>query len=79
MTAEELNQVLTQWQLNAAQAAKVLCVHSNKLSEYLGGVTRIPCAVAFHVDALNHVPHEQREKMFARRINRKAHEGIDAG
>ncbi|RTZ73836.1 MAG: hypothetical protein DSZ02_06405, partial [Gammaproteobacteria bacterium] len=47
MTAEELKEVMNLWGLNAAQLAKVLCLHSNKVSEYLGGVSRIPCAIAF--------------------------------
>ena len=45
MTATELNQIRKHWQLNAAQLAKVLCVHTNKMSEYLSGVTRIPCSL----------------------------------
>lgn len=74
MTAEELQDMLKQWNLNAAQAAKVLCVHTNKMSEYLGGVARVPCSVAFHVDALNQMTEEQRGKIFQQRMHRKAHQ-----
>ena len=78
MTADELNQVLKDWQLNAAQAAKVLCVHSNKMSEYLGDISKIPCAMAFHIDALNQLPEAQRRRMFEQRIKRKTHEGLNS-
>jgi hypothetical protein len=74
MTPEQFKQVLQSWQLNGAQAAKILCVHSNKLSEYLDGVSRIPCAVALHIEALQHVPDQQRLAMFEQRLNRKAHQ-----
>ncbi len=74
MDAEELKTTLKQWNLNAAHAAKVLCVHTNKLSEYLGGVARIPCSVAFHIEALNQLPEEHRGRLFQQRINRKAHQ-----
>ena len=75
MTGEELKQVLRKWGLNAAQGAKVLCIHSNKLSEYLEDVSRIPCGVRFHVEALELLPEEQRRVLFEQRLQRKAHEG----
>lgn len=74
MTPEELKQAIDHWQLNAAQAARVLCVHSNKMSEYLGGICRIPCALAFHVDALNRIETEARQQLFEQRIERQSHE-----
>lgn len=77
MTAEQLIQVLRDWQLNAAQAAKVLCVHTNKMSEYLSGVTPIPCCMAFHIDALQQILEDQRNKLFQQRINRKSHQAIN--
>ena len=52
MTADDLKQILSDWELNAAQLAKVLCLHSTKLSEYLGDVKRIPCAVIYSIEAL---------------------------
>jgi hypothetical protein len=64
---------------SAAQGAKVLCVHSNRLSEYLEDVSRIPCAVVFHVEALGLLPDAGRQRLFERRIHRKAHEGGRAG
>ncbi|OOG24541.1 hypothetical protein B1C78_08535 [Thioalkalivibrio denitrificans] len=75
MTGEELKQVLRRWGLNAAQGAKVLCVHSNKLSEYLEDVSRIPCAVRFHVEALEQLPEDKRRVLIEQRVRRKAHEG----
>lgn len=74
MTGEELKQVFRDWGLNAAQGAKVLCLHSNKLSEYLDDVSRIPCALAFHVEALNLLPEDERRRLLAQRIQRRAHE-----
>jgi hypothetical protein len=79
MTGDELKKVLRDWGLNAAQGAKVLCLHSNKLSEYLEDVSRIPCAVAFHVEALNLLPAGQRERLLAQRVQRKAHEQPGSG
>lgn len=73
MTETELNQARNDWHLNAAQLAKVLCVHSNKISEYLSGVTRIPCSLAMHVEALQLLPGDTRAMLFERRLNRKAH------
>lgn len=78
MTDKELHEVMKDWQLNAAQLAKILCVHSNKMSEYLAGVTRIPCALALHIDALQHVPEQQRSKLFVQRLERKAHQELSA-
>lgn len=74
MTGEELKQVFRNWGLNAAQGAKVLCLHSNKLSEYLEDVSRIPCAVAFHVEALSLLPEAERRRLLAQRVERRAHE-----
>ncbi|WP_018955146.1 hypothetical protein [Thioalkalivibrio sulfidiphilus] len=74
MTGEELKQVFRDWGLNAAQGAKVLCLHSNKLSEYLEDVSRIPCAVAFHVEALNLLPEVVRQRLLAQRVQRRTHE-----
>jgi hypothetical protein len=73
MTADELNDVMREWQLNAAQLAKVLCVHTNKMSEYLGGVERVPCAIAFSIDALQRIPLEKRTTLFHQRLERKTH------
>ena len=73
MTADELKQVFDSWGINAAQGAKILCLHSNKLSEYLGGVARIPCAVAFSVEALDLLDDRTRQALFEKRLARKAH------
>ena len=73
MTDTELNQVRKDWQLNAAQLARVLCVHTNKMSEYLSGVTSIPCAVAMHIEALQLLPIALRERLFEQRLKRRAH------
>ncbi len=73
MTAEELKEVMNQWELNAAQLAKVLCLHSNKVSEYLGGVSRIPCAIAFSIEALQLLPEAQRKALFTQRLQRPTH------
>jgi len=73
MTEIELNQIRKYWQLNAAQLAKVLCVHTNKMSEYLAGVTRIPCALAMHVEALQLLSDDTRVSLFEQRLKRKAH------
>ena len=73
MKADELKQAFDGWGITAAQGAKVLCLHSNKLSEYLGGVERIPCALAFSVEALGLLDGEVRQALFTRRLARKAH------
>ena len=73
MTAEELDAVMKNWGMNAAQCAKVLCLHTNKLSEYLGGVERIPCAIEFSIDALNRLAIEDRKRLFEQRLQRKTH------
>ena len=73
MTAEELNAVMRTWDINAAQLAKVLCLHTNKTSEYLGGVERIPCAIAFSIEALQRLPEDERKTLFAERLQRKTH------
>jgi DNA-binding transcriptional regulator YdaS (Cro superfamily) len=73
MTDTELNQVRKNWQLNAAKLARVLCVHTNKMSEYLSGVTRIPCAVAMHIEALQLLPITLRESLLEQRLKRRAH------
>lgn len=73
MTAEELKQVMLRWELNAAQLAKVLCLHSNKVSEYLGEVSRIPCALAYSVEALELLPAEERRRLFEKRLQRSTH------
>ncbi len=76
MTAQQLDDVIRQWGLNAAQAARVLCLHSNKMSEYLGEISRIPCAVAFHIDALNRLPKQEQQQVFVQRIERESHETL---
>ena len=73
MTEVELNQVRKHWQLNAAQLARILCVHTNKMSEYLSGVTRIPCSLAMHIEALQLLPDDMRATLFEQRLNRKAY------
>ncbi len=73
MTAEELKEVMSRWGLNAAQLAKVLCLHSNKVSEYLGDVSRIPCAIAFSIEALRLLPDAEREALFEKRLQRPTH------
>ncbi len=74
MTAEELEGVMHRWGLNAAELAKVLCVHSNRMSEYLGGVTRIPCSLAFSVEALELLDPDRRQALLERRKARRPHE-----
>ena len=74
MTADELNAVMHGWEINAAQFAKVLCLHTNKLSEYLGGIERIPCAIEFSIDALKRLPDDERKALIEQRLNRKMHE-----
>ena len=73
MTAEELSCVMRDWQLNAAQLAKVLCLHTNKVSEYLGDVERIPCAIEFSIDALRRLDEDKRKALFKQRLDRKTH------
>ncbi len=73
MTAEELNAIRRQWGLDARQLAKVLCLHSTKVSEYLGDVTPIPCAVAYSVEALTLLPEAQRLDLFQKRLARPTH------
>jgi len=73
MTGAELKAVMNGWQLNAAQLAKVLCLHSNKVSEYLSDVTRIPCAVLFSIEALQLLSHHQRQQLFEQRLQRQPH------
>jgi hypothetical protein len=73
MTETELNQTRKDWQLNAAQLARVLCVHTSKMSEYLAGVTRIPCALAMHIEALQLLHDEARLTLFQQRLNRNVH------
>ena len=76
MTADELNTVMHEWEINAAQFAKVLCLHTNKMSKYLGGIERIPCAIEFSIDALKHLPDDERKLLFEQRLNRKTHARI---
>ena len=73
MTAQELNEIMHSWQLNAAELAKILCLHTNKMSEYLGDVERIPCAIAFSIDALQRLSEQERKKVFIERLQRKTH------
>ena len=73
MTAEELKQAFDQWGISAAQGAKILCLHTNKLSEYLAGVARIPCAIGFSVEALNMLDDKIRNDLFQKRLARKTH------
>ncbi len=75
MTAEELDSVRRRWGLDAAQLAKVLCLHSTKVSEYLGEVARIPCAVAYSIEALELLPDAQRQALFEKRLARPTHGG----
>ncbi len=74
MTGEELKQALNAWQLNAAQGAKLLCLHTSKMSEYLEDVTRIPCAVAFSIEALQLLDDEVRQQLIEKRLKRHAHQ-----
>lgn len=73
MTANELKQQFDDWEISAAEGAKILCLHSNKLSEYLGDICRIPCAIAFSVEALALMDEQSRTRLFAKRLERKAH------
>lgn len=74
MKGEELKSILKTWQINAAQGAKVLCLHSNKMSEYLEDISRIPCAVRFSIEALQLLDDETRTALFEKRLQRKAHD-----
>ena len=74
MTPDEFKKILKDWDINAAIAAKVLCIHSNKMSEYLDGITRIPCSVALHLDALQHLDEDTRNTLIEQRLQRKAHQ-----
>lgn len=73
MTEAELNQIRKIWQLNAAQLARILCIHTSKMSEYLSGVTRIPCSVVMHVEALQLLDEDKRAVLFEQRLQRRAH------
>ena len=73
MKAEELHSVMREWGINAAQLAKVLCLHTNKMSEYLAGVEKIPCAIAFSVEALNTLPPDERNALIEQRLKRVPH------
>lgn len=73
MTEDELEQVRQRWQLDAAQFARVLCLHTNKMSEYLAGISRIPCSVSMHIEALELLPASTRSELFAKRLQRKPH------
>jgi hypothetical protein len=75
MTAEELKQLMIRWELNAAQLAKVLCLHRNRMSEYLGGVSRIPCSLAYSMEALELLPARERRRLFEKRLRRPTHGG----
>ena len=75
MRSNELKAVMQECNMNAAQLAKVLCLHTSKMSEYLGGVERIPCAIAFSIDALQRIPQDERTELFQQRLNRKTHSG----
>jgi hypothetical protein len=73
MTPDELKQAFDAWGITAAQGAKILCLHSNRLSEYLAGVERIPCALAFSVEALGLLDDKVRQTLFTQRLARRAH------
>ena len=75
MDADELKRVLDGWGINAAEAAKILCVHSNRMSEYLGDVSRIPCSLAFTIELLSMLDPAQRDELFEQRRNRLPHSG----
>lgn len=75
MSYQDLENVMTEWGLNAAQLAKVLCLHSGKVSEYLADVRRIPCSVYYSIQALQLLDPEQRTVLFAQRLQRKPHGG----
>ncbi|GAB4350827.1 MAG: hypothetical protein Kow006_14060 [Gammaproteobacteria bacterium] len=73
MTGVELKARFDAWGVSAAEGAKVLCLHTGKLSEYLSDVTPIPCAVAFHVEAISLLDPEVRAALIERRRRRRAH------
>ena len=73
MTSEELRKILDAWNIDARQAAKILCLHTSKLSEYLDDVSRTPCAVKYSVEALELLDDETRRQLFERRLRRTAH------
>ena len=73
MDADELDEVRRRWGLSGAQLAKVLCLHSTKLSEYLGGVSRIPCSLAYAVESLDLLSEAQRRALFDKRLARPTH------
>ncbi|MEM7304938.1 MAG: hypothetical protein AAF372_05380 [Pseudomonadota bacterium] len=73
MTADELKSQMQEWKLNASQLAKVLCLHTNKVSEYLGEVERIPCAIEFSIDALKRLPDKERTSLIEQRLARQTH------
>jgi len=75
MTGDELKNTFDAWQISAAQGAKVLCLHTSRVSEYLGDVSTIPCSVSFHVEALDLLERTQRAKLIAKRLQRKHHHG----
>ena len=73
MTQLDLENVMREWGLNAAQLAKVLCLHSAKISEYLAGVRPIPCSVFYSIQALQMLEPAQRAGLIAQRLQRKPH------
>ncbi len=73
MTADELDELRRAWGLDARQLAKVLCLHSTKVSEYLGGVEKIPCALGYHLEALALLSEDQRRALFEKRLERPTH------
>jgi hypothetical protein len=73
MKADELKAQMQAWELNAAELAKVLCLHTTKISEYLADVERIPCAIEFSIDALSRLPEDERNALIQERIHRKKH------
>ncbi len=74
MTGDDLKLIMSDWNLNAAQLAKVLCLHSTKLSEYLADVQRIPCSVTYSIEALQKLSAEQRVALFEQRMQRAPHQ-----
>lgn len=73
MTDAELDKLRKSWRLDARQLARILCLHSNKMSEYLAGVERIPCSIAMHIEALCLLSDSQRMQVFEQRLYRKTH------
>ena len=74
MNSEGLKQVMLQWGLNAAQLAKVLCIHTSSLSEYLDDLKKVPCSIRFHIETMNALSKEQQQELISRRLERKAHQ-----